>query len=324
MTSVNYHSTVNGLQVTAAPSGPFARADWFALLAEREAAPLFVQAVDGSDTAMMALAKRDERLEALANWYSFNWQPDGAERLWTGIAADLRREHAHIVLTALPETEAQTLREAFQQAGWRTQLQACDHNHVLRVRGRSFAEYWAERPGRMRTTLRRKAKKVSVRILNDFDDGSWRNYESIYAKSWKPAEGDPALLRTFATQEAAAGRMRLGIAYAGERAVAAQFWTVEDGTAYIHKLAHLEADKALSAGTTLTAALFEHVIDTDRVAMVDFGTGNDPYKRDWMEEVRLRYRLECFDPATPRIWPAILAHAARKARQRLARNRRER
>ena len=40
-------------------------------------------------------------------------------------------------------------------------------------------------------------------------------------------------------------------------AVAAQFWTVEDGTAYIHKLAHLESAKALSAGTTLSAALFE-------------------------------------------------------------------
>ncbi len=324
MTSVSYHPTVNGLQATAAPAGPFARADWFALLAEREAAPLFVQAVEGSDTATMALAERGGRLETLANWYSFTWQPDGAERLWPGIAADLRKEHAHVILSGLPETEAQTLRAAFRQAGWWTDLQPADHNHILRVQGRSFAEYWADRPGQMRTTLKRKAKKVSVRILTDFDDESWRDYENIYAKSWKPAEGDPALLRAFAAQEAASGRMRLGIAYAEGRAVAAQFWTVEDGTAYIHKLAHLEADKALSAGTTLTAALFEHVIDTDRVALIDFGTGNDPYKRDWMEEVRLRYRLECFDPATVRIWPAILAHAARKTRQRLARNRRER
>ncbi len=33
---------------------------------------------------------------------------------------------------------------------------------------------------------------------------------------------------------------------------------LEHGTAYIHKLAHLESAKPLSAGTTLSAALFEH------------------------------------------------------------------
>jgi CelD/BcsL family acetyltransferase involved in cellulose biosynthesis len=80
---------------------------------------------------------------------------------------------------------------------------------------------------------------------------------------------------------------------------------VENGTAYIHKLAHLESAKPLSAGTTLTAALFEHVIDRDRVEWVDFGTGDDPYKRDWMEQVRPRYRLTCWRLAEPRNWAAI-------------------
>ncbi len=55
----------------------------------------------------------------------------------------------------------------------------------------------------------------------------------------------------------------------------------------------------LSAGTTLTAALFAHVIDRDRVELVDFGTGDDPYKRDWMEQVRPRYRLACWSPRQP-------------------------
>ena len=87
--------------------------------------------------------------------------------------------------------------------------------------------------------------------------------------------------------------------------VAAQFWTVDDGTAWIHKLAHLESAKPLSAGTTLTAALFEHVIERDRVEWVDFGTGDDPYKREWMEQVRPRYRLTCWRPSDPRNWPVI-------------------
>ena len=46
-------------------------------------------------------------------------------------------------------------------------------------------------------------------------------------------------------------------------------------------------------------------IDRDRVDSVDFGTGDDPYKRDWMEQVRPRFRLTCWRPGDPRNWPAI-------------------
>lgn len=195
----------------------------------------------------------------------------------------------------------------------------CDHNHVLAVSGRSFAQYWAGRPGPMRTTLKRKGKKVTVTIETVFDPASWNAYEAIYAASWKPAEGDPALLRQFAQTEAAAGRMRLGIARTQEgEPVAAQFWTVEAGTAYIHKLAHLETAQTLSPGTTLSAALFEHVMDKDGVDLIDFGTGDDPYKRDWMEQDRPRYRMDCLNPAAPRAWlplakRLIRAHAGRVA-----------
>ena len=38
---------------------------------------------------------------------------------------------------------------------------------------------------------------------------------------------------------------------------------------------------------------------------IDFGTGDDPYKRDWMERVRPRYRLTCWRPANPRNWAAL-------------------
>ena len=91
--------------------------------------------------------------------------------------------------------------------------------------------------------------------------------------------------------------------------MAAQFWSVEKlCIAYIHKLApHREDAKPLSAGTTLSAALFERVIDGDQVDLVDFGTGNDDrYKRDWMEQDRPRYRIEAvLDPRSGlRAWPA--------------------
>jgi CelD/BcsL family acetyltransferase involved in cellulose biosynthesis len=106
--------------------------------------------------------------------------------------------------------------------------------------------------------------------------------------------------------------MRFALALADGKPVAAQFWTVEAGTAFIHKLAHIEEAKPLSPGTTLSAALFERVIDRDKVDLIDFGTGNDGYKRDWMEEVRTRYRVELLRPLRPGNWPRIAKAGLRR------------
>jgi CelD/BcsL family acetyltransferase involved in cellulose biosynthesis len=112
--------------------------------------------------------------------------------------------------------------------------------------------------------------------------------------------------------EGAAGRLRLGVARIAGKPVAAQFWTVEAGTAFIHKLAHDEDASKHSPGTLLSAALFEHVIDRDRVDEIDFGTGDDPYKRDWMEAVRNRHAVELYRLAAPRVWPALARAAAKQ------------
>jgi hypothetical protein len=219
----------------------------------------------------------------------------------------LRRLSHRVTLWPVPDEDgsAARLAAAFRQAGWSVRCEPCDHNHILPVAGRGFAEYWAARPGPMRTTLKRKAKKVAIEIHERFDAAAWNAYEAIYSESWKPEEGAPELLRRFAQTEGAAGRIRLGLARADGDPVAAQFWTVENGIAYIHKLAHRESAKPLSAGATLSAALFERVMDIDKVALIDFGTGNDPYKADWMELDRPRYHIDCLDPAQPRAWPAL-------------------
>lgn len=93
--------------------------------------------------------------------------------------------------------------------------------------------------------------------------------------------------------------------------MAAQFWTVEGGTAYIHKLAHDERFRKSSPGTLLTAAMFEHVIDRDRVDLIDFGTGDDPYKRDWMDDVRSRWSVQAWRPGAVRHWPSLALALAR-------------
>ncbi|MEO5586205.1 MAG: GNAT family N-acetyltransferase [Novosphingobium sp.] len=325
--TVEYHGDLNEVQgdaqlarLLAAPAAaaPFDRLAWWRGLEEEcGIKPLLAVAREGDDVAILPLSQDGGGLRELANWYSFRAAPivsPGADapHLLSTIAQDIGNRAGRIVLSKLSEGDAAALADAFRGAGWFATMTPCDVNHILQVGGRSYAEYLAGRPGQVRTTLKRKAGKVEVRLFDRFDDAAWDAYEAIYAQSWKPSEGSPAFLRRFAREEGAAGRMRFALALAEGKPVAAQFWTVEAGTAFIHKLAHIEAAKPLSPGTTLSAALFERVIDGDGVAMVDFGTGDDGYKRDWMEEVRTRYRIELLRPMRPRNWPRIAKAGLRR------------
>lgn len=329
MFRVGYHDDLKEVQgdtplasLLSAPAAaaPFDRLEWWQGLVEECGVFPFIAVARSRDArAVLPMVRVVRHLEALGNWYNFTTRPlitpdaDG-DALLLELARDLPGQAPKISLAKLPDENGETTRlaSAFRKAGWAVFREACDVNHVLNVNGRSYAEYIASRPGPLRTTLKRKANKVSVSIETQFDPASWAAYEAIYAQSWKPEEGSPAFLRRFAQEEACAGRMRLGLAHANGEPVAAQFWTVEAGTAFIHKLAHTEASKPLSPGTTLSAALFEQVIDHDKVALVDFGTGNDPYKRDWMEDIRPRYRLDMYRPGWPGNWPAIAKAIARR------------
>lgn len=325
MVEVSYQGKVNVLQDhDLASAGPFDRAEWFALLAEKPGiSPHVALARDGSDAAALVLKEGEGRLEPLTNWYAFAWRPlftRHADRLklLTDLAKGLKRRARRVTLWPLPEEDgsAELLESAFRAAGWTCFRASCDVAHVLPVGGRDYAGYLAARPGPLRTTLKRKAKKIDIEIDTEFQSGIWDIYENIYNTSWKPTEGDPAILKAFARAEGAAGRLRLGIARHEGKPVAAQFWTVEGGTAFIHKLAHLPEAQPLSAGSVLTAALMERVIDGDHVHTVDFGTGDDSYKRDWMEAVYPRYLLDCHNPASPRAWPYILRGMARRLASR--------
>jgi CelD/BcsL family acetyltransferase involved in cellulose biosynthesis len=325
MASVEY--LVNPREAQGAPAwaaalgrgsqhAPFDRLEWWSALNELclpGEQPLLALASEGEARCALALMRRpgSRQLRSLANWYSFWARPvfaNGGERLLPALARGLATQARRISLAPMAEPDAALAAEAFAAAGWSVRAEQADVNHRVHLAGRSFAEYWAARPGRLRETVRRKGTKkvVSVRITDRFEQADWADYEEVYAHSWKPAEGSPAFLRRFAESEGLAGTVRLGLAHLDGRPVAAQLWTVEAGVAYIHKLAHDEAATAHSPGTLLSHALFAHAIDRDRVRTIDFGTGDDAYKRDWMEAARPMLRLDMHRPRDPRSWPHLL------------------
>ncbi|KMS58548.1 GNAT family N-acetyltransferase [Sphingobium cupriresistens] len=292
----------------------FDRIDWFAALHDRcfpDQPVRIVQAQEGDAQAwLFLLAPAPRRASALANWYSFAWapvfigEPDAAtrQRLLESLARHLLATSAQIDL--YPLEDAAPLLAALRRAGWFAVRRTMGGRHLLQVEGRSFADYWASRPGRLRNLVKRKGRgdPFALSIATRLTDGLWRDYVDVHDRSWKVAEPGLDFLRDLAERESAAGTLRLGFARLDGRAVAAQLWTVEDGIALIHKLSHDSAHDHGSPGTLLSHMMFRQAIDHDRVRMIDYGTGDNGYKTDWMDRRVPLHQIDAFNARFASAW----------------------
>lgn len=279
----------------------FDRLDWFRLVAAHCPPPgrlLAIRAGAGDARAWLFLAAQGHAATAYANWYALRAGPIGsqADDVMASLGVSLRKQGiARLDLT--PVARPEPLAAGLRRAGWTVRIRPGKANWRIDTAGMDFAAYWAGRPAKLRNTFRRKAKAagLDVRVHDVFDAQAWADYEAVYRASWKPEEGSFPFLRALASQEGAAGTLRLGLAHKDGRPVAAQLWLVENGEATIHKLAYAEDARALSPGTILTEAMFRHVLDRDRAALIDYGTGDEPYKADWMGERRILWHLAAYD-----------------------------
>lgn len=288
----------------AARPSLFDRLDWFRLL-ERHCPPsgklLCLRARAGNRSGWLFLALRHPLADAYANFYSLRFGAVGRqdEDLITAMAAALR-DGGVAEADLAPLEDPAPLALGFRKAGWLAFVTPFVVNWRVDTEGKDFEAFWAERPGQLRNTAKRRARaaNLDVTVYDRFEEAAWADYEAVYRASWKPEEGSFPFLRALAEQEGAAGTLRLGIARKDGAPVAAQLWLVESGEATIHKLAYAESAKNLSPGTILSMAMFRHVLDQDRVSRIDYGNGDEPYKADWMEERRTLWQLRAFNPRT--------------------------
>ncbi len=308
---------------------------WFEMLAQHcfsEQALLMPDSQRDGARCVLPLVREAETgdLSALANYYSFSYAPifEGVadvaarEALVREIAARLRDSAGRISLYPLIDNDGdampEMLRRAFASAGWIALLTEQGSNHFVDLAGRSFAAYWRERPGALRASVKRKGRssRYDYEIHTQMSDGLWDEYSSVYGASWKNAEPYPAMVRAIAAQAAQRGALRLGVARKGGRAVAVQLWTIEGSTACIHKIAHDNAEDTHSPGTLLSHHTFAHMIDHEHISRIDYGTGDNAYKRDWMERARPMLKLDCFDPRKPaQWWPALRTRISQLVRR---------
>jgi len=292
----------------------FDRLSWFRLVAAHCPPEGRLLACRAGETWLF-LAVGGGKAVAYAAWYSLRAGLIGPSEGAEPIARALRKRLSTLVLS--PVEDPSQLAAALRRAGWIVRLSPATAAWRSDVAGKSFEQWWAERPSKLRATAARKGRTagLDVTLHRAFDPEAWEAYESVYRASWKPEEGSFPFLRALAEQEGAAGTLRLGIASREGEPVAAQLWTVENGTAWIHKLAYRDDAKALSPGTILSEAMFRSAIEEDRVDVIDYGTGDEGYKADWMDRRETLWRIEAFNPRAP----AGLAGAARAAASALVR-----
>ena len=199
------------------------------------------------------------------------------------------------------------LQQAMESSGYSCFRNFRFYNWVHRLQGESFADYMAARPSKVRNTIARKQRKLerehgyNIRLFtgDDLHQGM-ADYDAVYNASWKARELFGDFVNGLAERLSGQGWLRLAVLYIAGKPAAAQFWFVAHGKASIFKLAYDETWKRYSPGSILIHYLMEHVIDTDQVEEIDFLTGNDAYKQDWMSERRERWGLYCARPRLPK------------------------
>ena len=336
-----------GAPLEQVPSDVFGTLPWFENLAafgrdgasQSEAVCQLWLAADGHSGPVLCLPLLSgQKLTGLSNYYSslflpMVWQTAGAGLVaqpgaahWQALAQAMRQHPTRWPVLMWDPLDPQSafftgFQAALRQAGYAVDRYFCFGNWYLQVGGRAFAAYFQMLPSALRHSIARGQRRLSRQgawqvVIQQLPDASLEaaigDFVAVYEKSWKGPEPNRQFIPALARVAAGQGWLRLGVLRLDGQAIAAQLWLVHGGKAAIFKLAYVEGFERFSAGSVLTAALMQHVLDVDQVQEVDYLTGDDAYKRDWMSHRRERWGLVAFDRRTPSGLMAWLKHWAGK------------
>lgn len=205
---------------------------------------------------------------------------------------------------------------AFEQAAVAAGLSVHRFEHFsnwfMRVDG-DFARWLAGRPGALRNTIKRRVKSADGLQFQHFGfagsvdaadcaprpitlDHAVDQFETVYQHSWKSAEPFTGINAAIMRALAEAGLLRVGILADQDRPIAAQYWAMSGGRAYLLKLAYIDTSAARSPGTVLTALMIKALFAAEPLTYLDFGRGDDRYKQDWVSDHRIMQGLLLINP----------------------------
>ena len=174
------------------------------------------------------------------------------------------------------------------------------------VKNTNYAEYLAARSKAVKKTYAYKQRKLEKTGTTRFElitggdnlETAIQDYEHVLANSWKEAEAFPDHAAGLIRAAAAAGTLRLGMYYINDNPVATHLWVVTSGRATICKHHHDSNFNKESVGAILTLRMFEYAIDVEKVNTIDFGVGDEPAKRYWLNEEESLSGMVAFNTKT--------------------------
>ncbi len=197
--------------------------------------------------------------------------------------------------------------ELLRKHGFITQAYFLFGNWYGDVAGKSAEAYMAERPSQLRNTIRRRNKRMDKEAFGQFQlvqggeplAPAISDYVRVLVASWQGRHPmDKNYIMGLLHSASAKGVLRLGLYYVDGQPAAGQIWMVTAGVAHCYRLAYDARFSRLSVGTLLTYEMFRHVIDVDKVERIDFGIGDDPFKRTWVNRRREFWGIAGFNKGT--------------------------
>ena len=189
----------------------------------------------------------------------------------------------------------------------------------------SFTHYKNTLQSQLKNTIERRQKKLDknhvweFKLFTKIDEiaSAYEEYKYLYRLRWKKDEGNSKFIDAVVLDLAEKGQLRLGILYIDNKPSAAQIWINTNNTAAIFKLAYDESYKKYSPGTLLTYMMAKYSIEQDKVTKLDFLSGDDYYKRQWMSERGEKWGIIAFNHRTAYGIFAATRHYCGKIAKRL-------
>lgn len=289
------------------------------------AEPTFVTlAQDGGPGAVFPMLRMDGAWSSLTTLYTYLYEPIGiggfaAFGRWCKGRGLVRLDSLDPMAPHHPDLLA-----GLRQAG--LVPLPFDHFGIWQeeVGGLDWDEYLRRRDGRLRETIRRRLRDhradptAAFVLAHDAAAIAAASdaYAAVEARSWKQPEPCPDFNPTLFREAAADGHLFMATLTRGGQPIAVQAWALYQRRATVLKLVHDEAEAARSPGTVLTALVIQYLLRERAPRWLDFGRGDDAYKKSWVRNRHQRIGLLIADPRRPSGLAAIARHVAGRLKRR--------
>lgn len=167
----------------------------------------------------------------------------------------------------------------------------------------SFAEYSKSLPRiHRKDTNRNKRRLQDMGDLTFYMKSDTENlekyldlYSEVRGKSWKAEEKDSGFLREVTRLAAKKGWLRLAFLFLNGTPIACDKWMIWNRIGYAWDGVYDLEFGNYSPGKVLESEIIEYMIDQERVSVLDFGEGDEAYKKKWTPRRRERKGITVFN-----------------------------